>query len=123
MVYIRNMFIIFLACRCNVYPQSTRSAPITLGIQKVTGATARVVARTLIRECIFIYSDAARLVSFEIKLISTRYQKAKCLKNNIAFLDNSNIGRSHLNSRGLHLNKEGTSVLQTNILQFLNSYN
>ena len=49
--------------------------------------------------------------------------KAKCLKNNIAFLDNSNIGRSHLNSRGLHLNKEGTSVLQTNILQFLNSYN
>ena len=31
---------------------------------------ARAVARTLIGECIFIYSGSARLISFEINFIS-----------------------------------------------------
>ena len=46
--------------------------------------------------------------------------KSNCVKSNLAFLDNSNISRSHLNSRGLHLNRNGTSELQANIL---NSHN
>ena len=49
--------------------------------------------------------------------------KSNCVKSNLAFLDNSNINRSHLNSRGVHLNRNGTSVLQANILNFLNSHN
>ena len=49
--------------------------------------------------------------------------KSNCVKSNLAFLDNSNINRSHLNSRELHLNRNGTSVLQANILNFLNSHN
>ena len=48
--------------------------------------------------------------------------KSNCVKSNLAFLDNSNINRSHLNSRGLHLNRNGTSVLQANIFNFLNSH-
>ena len=49
--------------------------------------------------------------------------KSNWVKSNLAFLDNSNINQSHLNSRGLHLNRNGTSVLQANILNFLNSHN
>ena len=49
--------------------------------------------------------------------------KSNCVKSNLASLDNSYINRSHLNSRGLHLNRNGTSVLQANILNFLNSHN
>jgi len=49
--------------------------------------------------------------------------KSNCKKHNFSFVDNSNISRQHLNSRGLHLNREGTSVLQANILSLLNSNN
>ena len=48
--------------------------------------------------------------------------KSSCVKSNLAFLDNSNKNRTHLNSRGLHLNRDGTSALQANILNFLNSH-
>ena len=37
----------------------------------------RAVARALIRGCIFIYSGSARLVSFEIKLISKEASRAE----------------------------------------------
>lgn len=49
--------------------------------------------------------------------------KSSCLKKKLAFLDNSNISRSHLNSRGLHLNREGSSLLQANFSYFLSSHN
>ena len=38
---------------------------------------SRAVARTLIGGCIFIYSGSARLVSFEIKLISKEVSRAQ----------------------------------------------
>ena len=38
--------------------------------------SVRAVARTLIGECIFIYSGSARLVSFEIRLISKEVSRA-----------------------------------------------
>ena len=37
----------------------------------------RAVARTLIGGCIFIYSGSARLVSFEMKLISKEVSRAE----------------------------------------------
>ena len=49
--------------------------------------------------------------------------KSNCMKSNLAFLDNSNINQSHLDSRGLHLKPNGTSVLQANILNFPNLHN
>ena len=47
--------------------------------------------------------------------------KEYCLRNEIPFLNNSNINVKHLNYKGLHLNKEGTSVLQQNLLGFVNT--
>ena len=47
-------------------------------MQKYRKMLARAVARALIggRGCIFIYSGSARLVSFEIKLISKEVSRA-----------------------------------------------
>ena len=47
--------------------------------------------------------------------------KSNCISNNLTFLDNSNINRSHLNYRGLHLNREGSVLLQNNITNILKS--
>ena len=47
--------------------------------------------------------------------------KEYCLRNEIPFLNNSNINVKHLNYKGLHLNKEGTSALQQNLLGFVNT--
>lgn len=44
-----------------------------------------------------------------------------CSCNNIHFLSNSNIIQTHLNNSGLHLNKQGSLVLQKNLLDFSNS--
>lgn len=48
-------------------------------------------------------------------------QKASCMKNKFGFLDNSNINTYHLNSRGLHLNRVGSALLQANILHYFSS--
>jgi lysophospholipase L1-like esterase len=47
--------------------------------------------------------------------------KVYCLRNEIPFLNNSNINVKHFNYKGLHLNKEGTSVLQQNLLGYVNT--
>ncbi len=47
--------------------------------------------------------------------------KSNCLSNNLVFLDNSNINCSHLNYRGLHLNRDGSALLQNNISNILKS--
>ena len=44
---------------------------------------ARAVTRALIGGCIFIYSGSARLVSFEIKLISKEVSRAEPENMNI----------------------------------------
>ena len=48
--------------------------------------------------------------------------KGFCSRNKIPFLGNSNIDRSHLNSLGLHLNKKGSLVLETNLAEFARSF-
>ena len=47
--------------------------------------------------------------------------KSNCTSNDPAFLDNSNINCSHLNYRGLHLNRDGSTLLQNNIANILKS--
>ena len=42
---------------------------------------------------------------------------------NISYLGNANIDSSHLNSRGLHLNSIGSSILQDNFREFANNLN
>ncbi len=52
---------------------------------------------------------------------SSHILKSNCLSNNLVFLDNSNINCSHLNYRGLHLNRDGSALLQNNISNILKS--
>ena len=73
-----------------IYRDQRLSARITRGIFVAKGKVnkrrelflpmfcdpTRAVARTLIGGCIFIYSGSARLVSFEIKLISKEVSRA-----------------------------------------------
>lgn len=40
--------------------------------------------------------------------------KAKCEERNIGYIDNSNIGKFHLNRSKLHLNAKGTATLAKN---------
>ena len=44
--------------------------------------------------------------------------KGYCSRNRIPFLSNSNMNASHLNMRGLHLNRHGSLTLQQNLLGF-----
>lgn len=60
--------------------------------------------------------DLARKVNDTNNII-----KSNCCKKNWVFLDNSNINRSHLNYRGLHLNHEGSALLQDNFKNILKS--
>jgi hypothetical protein len=43
-----------------------------------------------------------------------------CIEQNWCLIRHNNINVNHLNNYGLHLNKQGTSVLANNIKQFLN---
>ena len=45
--------------------------------------------------------------------------KSNCISHDLGFLDNSNIDCSHLNYRGLHLNRDGSALLQNNIANIL----
>ena len=45
--------------------------------------------------------------------------KSNCISYDLGFLDNSNIDCSHLNYKGLHLNRDGSALLQNNIANIL----
>ena len=45
-----------------------------------------------------------------------------CIERNWKLISNSNINKSHINSYGLHLNKNGTSILAKNFKHFLNKH-
>ena len=53
----------------------------------------------------------------QVNLILDNY----CQVNKIPFLRNANINTSHLNRRGLHLNKLGSLSLQNNVIEFTNN--
>ena len=54
-----------------------------------------------------------------VKAIQTNnILKGYCSRNRIPFLSNSNMNASHLNMRGLHLNRHGSLALQQNLLDF-----
>ena len=41
-----------------------------------------------------------------------------CKQKNLGFIDNSNLKKSDLNSRGLHLQERGSSKLAKNVLDY-----
>ena len=42
-----------------------------------------------------------------------------CKQQNVGFINNGNIKKSDLNSKGLHLNERGSSKLAKNLLDFI----
>lgn len=46
--------------------------------------------------------------------------KRMCNDTNLAYVDNSNIKKVHLNNSGLHLNIEGEKILKKNLINFIN---
>ena len=47
--------------------------------------------------------------------------KRMCEERNYTFIDNSNINSSHLHNDGVHLSNEGSELLLSNYLFYLNS--
>ena len=47
------------------------------------------------------------------------HQKNYCKQQKAGFINNGNIKKSDLNSKGLHLNKGGSSKLAKNLLDFI----
>lgn len=82
-------------------------------VKMVSPNTAIGVSALLVRTDNNNLADKA----LQVNIILKEY----CLVNSIAFLDNLNINSTHLNNKGLHLNKEGASVLQQNLLEFVNN--
>ena len=48
--------------------------------------------------------------------------KEQCRENNFHFICNDNISRDYLWKDGVHLNDEGTSIFESNIVNFLNNF-
>ena len=65
---------------------------------------------------LLVRSDNSSLAS-KIKQVNA-ILKEYCNLKKIPFLSNSNIKNYHLNSRGLHLNKKGSLVLESNLVEF-----
>ena len=47
--------------------------------------------------------------------------KSFCLENNWAFIDHKSFNSTCLNTRGLHLNRKGTSIIASNISNYINA--
>ena len=58
----------------------------------------------------------------KIKRVNADIQKV-CKQNNWRLISNENINRSHLNSYGVHLNRQGTANLAKNIIGYLKQLN
>ena len=57
----------------------------------------------------------------DIKSINEKIQSL-CTSKGLSFIDNSNIDKSCLNRRKLHLNRRGSSFLANNFKKFVNSW-
>ena len=70
---------------------------------------------------------SALLIRNDCPILATKVNQVNstlenlCHMNNIPFLKNANINTSHLNSRGLHLNRLGSISLQNNFKEFINN--
>ena len=68
---------------------------------------------------------SALLVRADNRILNTKVVKVNdilksyCIGNEIPFMGNANINISHLNSKGLHLNKLGNMTLQRNMREFV----
>jgi lysophospholipase L1-like esterase len=121
-----------------VKPLSRRSSDkmiLHVGTNDLRSCTPRVIADSIVNLVTQVKEDSPN-TTIGISAILVRNDnndlafkalqanitlKEYCLRNEIPFLNNSNINVKHLNYKGLHLNKEGTSVLQQNLLGFVNT--
>ena len=64
-------------------------------------------------------SDNADLSAKALEV--NRLTKSICSKNKWGFIEHKTVNKSCLNSRGLHLNNKGTSVVAKNISNYISS--
>ena len=68
---------------------------------------------------IIIRKDCKDIIA-ELNDLNSRL-KDYCQKNNLGFIDNSNLDESCLDFKKLHLNRKGNSLLARNILNHLSA--
>ena len=61
-------------------------------------------------------------MSFSSVLFAYARLKDICNQRKILLLVNTNITSTHLNSKGLHLNRQGSATLQRNFKDFANDF-
>ena len=90
-------------------------ANLTTQIEEDSPATSIVIFSILPRA----RSDKSELSAKTTE--ANKLIKAICSKNQWAFIDHKSVNLSCLNTRGLHLNRKGTSIVAKNISKYINS--
>ncbi|CAB3996272.1 Furin [Paramuricea clavata] len=88
-------------------------ANLATQIEEDSPATSIVISSILPR------SDKSELSAKATE--ANKLIKAICSKNQWAFIDHKSVNLSCLNTRGLHLNRKGTSIVAKNISKYINS--
>ena len=88
-------------------------ANLATQIEEDSPATSIVISSILPR------SDNSELSAKATE--ANKLTKAICSKNQWAFIDHKSVNLSCLNTRGLHLNRKGTSVVAKNISKYISS--
>ena len=88
-------------------------ANLATQIEEDSPATSIVISSILPR------SDKSELLAKATE--ANKLIKAICSKNQWAFIDHKSVNFSCLNTRGLHLNRKGTSIIAKNISKYINS--
>ncbi|CAB4024048.1 Furin [Paramuricea clavata] len=118
---------------------TTRKSPdkiiLHVGTNDLKNSTPKVITDSILNLTTQIKEDSpnsmvgvsALLIRNDCPILATKVNQVNstlenlCHMNNIPFLKNANINTSHLNSRGLHLNKLGSISLQNNFKEFINN--
>ena len=118
---------------------TTRKSPdkiiLHVGTNDLKNSTPKVITDSILNMTTQIKEDSpnsmvgvsALLIRNDCPILATKVNQVNstlenlCHMNNIPFLKNANINTSHLNSRGLHLNRLGSISLQNNFKEFINN--
>jgi lysophospholipase L1-like esterase len=119
----------------------TRKSPekiiLHVGTNDLKNSPAKVIADSLLNLTTHIKEDSpttavgvsALLTRNDNANLATKVKQVNfildnyCRMNKIPFLRNANVNNSHLNNKGLHLNKQGSESLQNNFIEFTNNFN
>ena len=107
-----------------------------VGTSDLKNSTAKVIVDSILNLCTQIKGDSpntmvgvsALLTRNDNPVLAIKVKQVNlildnyCRMNNLPFLRNANINTSHLNNKGLHLIKQGSSLLQNNFIKFAENF-